>query len=93
MLAGEVLLAVGERGMCICSAGDRSWRGEAWAQGVVGDRLKDLEGFGYGPGKDTRRNRLCKMIASRLGMMRRMVTGDGNGGGRRWSNIRGQGET
>jgi hypothetical protein len=42
LLAGEVLLAVGERGMCICSAGDRSWRGEAWAQGVVGDRLKDL---------------------------------------------------
>jgi hypothetical protein len=59
-------------------------------QGVVGDGLEDLEGFVYSPGKDTRRNRVCKTIASRLGMMRRMVTGDGNGGG---ENIRGQGET
>ena len=67
---------MGERGLCICSAGDRSWRHEcggprrSWAQGVreIAPR-RSFEGFGRiacGPGKDTRRNRLCEMITSRL---------------------------
>lgn len=43
---------------------------EAWAQGVreIAPR-RSFEGFGRiacGPGKDTRRNRLCEMITSRL---------------------------